>query len=132
MAQLNAFFQDIKLPTVPEVGQSLIHTLNDEEVPFERVRGAISKDPALTAKLVRLANSARFALPPWRASTGRESTMHPLRRPVRSDTRRSRCASSARFPRAGSTNQCFEWWQTRSDAKADHPSSSRHALGPAP
>jgi len=56
-------FQDIKLPTVPEVGQSLIHTLNDEDVPFERVRGAISKDPALTAKLVRLANSARFALP---------------------------------------------------------------------
>jgi len=63
MAQLNAFFQDVKLPTVPEVGQSLIHTLNDDDVPFERVRGAISKDPALTAKLVRMANSARFALP---------------------------------------------------------------------
>ena len=63
MPPIQAFFQDIKLPTVPEVGQSLIHTLNNEDVPFERVRSAISKDPALTAKLVRLANSARFALP---------------------------------------------------------------------
>lgn len=63
MPDLHAFMEGVKLPTMPEVAQSLIKTLNDEDIPFEKVRGAISKDPALTAKLVRLANSARFGLP---------------------------------------------------------------------
>lgn len=63
MPQLSEFFDDIRLPTMPEVAHSLIRTLNEEDVPFEKVRGAISKDPALTAKLIRLANSARFGLP---------------------------------------------------------------------
>jgi HD-like signal output (HDOD) protein len=63
MASLQALFDGVKLPTMPEVAQSLIRTLNEEDVPFEKVRNAIAKDPALTAKLIRLANSARFGLP---------------------------------------------------------------------
>jgi HD-like signal output (HDOD) protein len=62
MADLNAFFSDIRLPTMPEVAHTLIQTLNEDDIPFEKVRKAISQDPALTAKLVRLANSARYGL----------------------------------------------------------------------
>lgn len=63
MPALAAFLQEVKLPTMPEVAHSLILTLHDDDIPFEKVRTAISKDPSLTAKLVRMANSARFGLP---------------------------------------------------------------------
>lgn len=63
MSDIASYFQDIKLPTMPEVAQLLIKSLNDDEIPFEKVRGAISRDPSLTAKLIRLANSSRFGLP---------------------------------------------------------------------
>ena len=36
--------------------------MQDDDIPFEKVRNAIARDPALTAKLIRLANSARFGL----------------------------------------------------------------------
>ena len=63
MHALADFFQNVQLPTMPEVAQSLIQTLHDDDIPFEKVRMAISKDPSLTAKLIRMANSARFGLP---------------------------------------------------------------------
>lgn len=63
MPQLSELFQTVKLPTMPEVAHTLIRTLNDEDAPVDTIRNAISKDPALTVKLVRLANSARFGLP---------------------------------------------------------------------
>jgi HD-like signal output (HDOD) protein len=63
MPQLAEFFQAVRLPTMPEVAHSLIKTRNDEDAAVEQVRSAISKDPSLTVKLVRLANSARFGLP---------------------------------------------------------------------
>jgi HD-like signal output (HDOD) protein len=62
MPAIAEFFQNIKLPTMPEVAHSLIQTLHDDDIPFEKVRHAISKDPSLTAKLIRMANSARFGL----------------------------------------------------------------------
>ncbi len=63
MQTIDQYMDGVKLPTMPEVAQSLIRSLNDDDIPFEKVRNAISKDPALTAKLIRLANSARFGLP---------------------------------------------------------------------
>jgi HD-like signal output (HDOD) protein len=63
MADIAAFFNTIKLPTMPEVAHRLIRTLNEDDPPVIVVRDAISQDPALTAKLLRLANSARFGLP---------------------------------------------------------------------
>jgi HD-like signal output (HDOD) protein len=63
MPRLDQYLEGVKLPTMPEVAQSLVKTLNEDDVPFEKVRNAISKDPGLTAKLIRLANSARFGLP---------------------------------------------------------------------
>jgi len=63
MPSLDAFFATVKLPTMSEVAQQLIRTLNDDEVSVTEVRDIIAKDPALTAKLLRLANSAQFGLP---------------------------------------------------------------------
>jgi HD-like signal output (HDOD) protein len=54
--------QALKLPVMPEVAQTLIRTLNDEDATAEQVTDIISKDPALTATLLRMANSAEFGL----------------------------------------------------------------------
>jgi HD-like signal output (HDOD) protein len=62
MSNLDAFFSAVKLPSMSEVAHELIQTLNDEDVAVSRVRDIIAKDPALTAKLLRLANSAQFGL----------------------------------------------------------------------
>ena len=62
MPAIADYFQNVQLPTMPEVAQLLIQSLNDDEIPFEKVRAAIARDPALTVKLIRLANSARFGL----------------------------------------------------------------------
>ncbi len=62
MPTLAALLQTIQLPAMPEVAQSLIRTLDDEEVHSSTVRNLIALVPALTAKLLALANSARFGL----------------------------------------------------------------------
>lgn len=49
-----------KLPTVPKVVQQLIASFNAEDVSSSDIARQISADPALTAKLLRLANSAFF------------------------------------------------------------------------
>lgn len=54
--------QPHKLPTVPAVTQKLIASFSDEDVAFRQIADQISADPALSAKLLRLANSAYFHL----------------------------------------------------------------------
>jgi HD-like signal output (HDOD) protein len=46
-----------------EVAQALIKSLNDDEVQVAQLRSIIARDPALSAKLLRLANSVKFGLP---------------------------------------------------------------------
>lgn len=60
MADLAAFFQSVKLPVMSEVAHSLISTLDNENASATLISDIISRDPALTAKLLRMANSARF------------------------------------------------------------------------
>lgn len=62
MSDLSAFFQSIKLPVMPEVAHALIRTLHDEDVTVGQVRELIAKDPVLTAKMLRAANSAALGL----------------------------------------------------------------------
>lgn len=62
MADISAFIQTVKLPVMPEVAHALIRTLNDEDADVLTVRDVIAKDPALTATLLRMANSALFGL----------------------------------------------------------------------
>lgn len=62
MSELSAFFQNVKLPVMPEVAHALIRTLHDEDVTLAQVRELIAKDPALTAQVLRAANSAALGL----------------------------------------------------------------------
>jgi HD-like signal output (HDOD) protein len=63
MHSLDSFFESIKLPVMSEVAHALIQTLNNENASVIEVRNIIAQDPALSAQLLRLANSAYFGLP---------------------------------------------------------------------
>ncbi len=52
--------QPNKLPTVPKVVQQLIESFNSEDISANEIAHLIASDPALSAKLLRLANSAYF------------------------------------------------------------------------
>ncbi len=62
MSDLSSFFQSVKLPVMPEVAHALIRTLHDEDVSITQVRDLVAKDPVLTAKVLRAANSAALGL----------------------------------------------------------------------
>jgi HD-like signal output (HDOD) protein len=62
MSDISKFLQTVKLPVMPEVAQALIRTLNDGEADVPTIRDIVAKDPALTATLLRMANSAIFGL----------------------------------------------------------------------
>ena len=49
-----------KLPTIPKVAQQLIASFSSEDVSVTEVASQLTADPALSAKLLRLANSAYF------------------------------------------------------------------------
>jgi HD-like signal output (HDOD) protein len=62
MANIAQFLQSVKLPVMPEVATALIATLKNPGADVPMVRDLIAKDPALTATLLRMANSAIFGL----------------------------------------------------------------------
>jgi HD-like signal output (HDOD) protein len=62
MPTLTAFFESAKLPVMSEVAHALIRTLNDAGASASQVEAIMAKDPAMTATLLRLANSAQFGL----------------------------------------------------------------------
>ena len=63
MAEISALFNSVSLPVMPEVGAALINTLDDDDAPSGKILELIARDPALSAKLLALANSAAFGLP---------------------------------------------------------------------
>ena len=63
MSDLSALFKSVELPVMPEVGAALISTLDDGDTPVAKIHALISRDPALTVKLLALANSAASGLP---------------------------------------------------------------------
>jgi HD-like signal output (HDOD) protein len=50
----------VVLPTIPSVVQQLIAVLRDPHVDARRIGEALSRDPVLTAKVLRVANSSYF------------------------------------------------------------------------
>lgn len=62
MSSLDSFFTAVTLPTMSEVASALIASLNNEHPSAHELSAIIGKDPALTANLLRLANSAQFGL----------------------------------------------------------------------
>lgn len=49
-----------KLPTIPKVGQQLIASFSSEDVSVTEIANQLAADPALSVKLLKLANSAYF------------------------------------------------------------------------
>ncbi len=62
MSNISTFLRSTKLPAMPEVARALIRTLRDDSSDIHTVRDIITQDPALTALLLRAANSALFGL----------------------------------------------------------------------
>jgi HD-like signal output (HDOD) protein len=59
--QLDALFkQPQALPAVPKIVHELIDSFNNEEVSIEDISKKIAADPVLSARLLRLANSAYY------------------------------------------------------------------------
>ncbi|CAD5371912.1 HD-like signal output (HDOD) protein [Rubrivivax sp. A210] len=54
------FATPVALPAVPRVVQQLIHSFSREDVAVDEIASALETDPVLTAKTLRLANSAYF------------------------------------------------------------------------
>lgn len=54
------FEQTHKLPTIPRVVQELIDSFSQEDIDIETIAKKISLDQVITAKVLRLANSAHF------------------------------------------------------------------------
>jgi HD-like signal output (HDOD) protein len=52
--------QPNKLPTIPKVAQKLIESFSAEDISEREIANQLAADPALSAKLLRLANSAYF------------------------------------------------------------------------
>jgi len=52
--------QPNKLPTIPKVAQKLIESFSAEDISEREIASQLAADPALSAKLLRLANSAYF------------------------------------------------------------------------
>ena len=50
----------VELPTIPRVVQRLIATLRDPDADVRTIGQALSQDPVLSAKVLRVANSAHF------------------------------------------------------------------------
>ena len=50
----------VELPTIPRVVQRLIAALRDPNVDFRKIGEALSQDPVLSAKVLRMANSSFF------------------------------------------------------------------------
>ncbi|MGQ0708588.1 MAG: HDOD domain-containing protein [Rhodoferax sp.] len=62
MPALTEFLRSIKLPVMPEAATALVRSLQDERTDVTTVRDIIAKDPALSATVLRMANSAVFGL----------------------------------------------------------------------
>ncbi len=62
MPALTEFLRSIKLPVMPEAAMALVRTLQDDSADVTTVRNIIAKDPALSATVLRMANSAVFGL----------------------------------------------------------------------
>lgn len=60
MELINLIDQPGKLPTIPKVAQRLIASFSSDDLSVSDIASQLSADPALSAKLLRLANSAYF------------------------------------------------------------------------
>ena len=106
MPTLTAFFESAKLPVMSEVAHALIRTLNDESASAAQLETIIAKDPAMTATLLRLANSAQFGLSRQVLSLGHAVTLLGMSR-IRSLALSS--SMSTAFPQVPGLDRSVFW-----------------------
>lgn len=59
--QLDELFQQPQaLPAVPKIVHELIDSFNNEDISIEEIARKLAADPVLSARLLRLANSAYY------------------------------------------------------------------------
>lgn len=63
MSLQKLFSQPQSLPKIPKVVLELIASFNDDDTDIASVAKKVSTDPVLTAKVLRLANSAHYGIP---------------------------------------------------------------------
>ncbi len=63
MSLASLFAQPARLPVVPKVVQQLMHSLDRSDVSNDEIASLLGADPVLSAKTLRLANSAYFRAP---------------------------------------------------------------------
>lgn len=62
MSSVDQYFSgSVNLPVMPEVAGLLIKTFGDDNASLDDLAQVLRKDPALVAKVLRLANSARYS-----------------------------------------------------------------------
>ncbi len=69
------FEQTHNLPNIPKVVQELIETFSQEDFDMDEIASKIGMDPVLTAKVLRLANSAHYGVSRSVASTADASVL---------------------------------------------------------
>ena len=57
------FEQAHQLPQIPKLVQELIESFNNDDINIDEIAEKIAMDQVITAKVLRLANSARFGMP---------------------------------------------------------------------
>lgn len=62
MADIETFFASVRLPRISHVTHALIRTLDSQEADLPAVCALIAQEPAIAARLLRLANSSQFGL----------------------------------------------------------------------
>ncbi len=108
------FFQNVSaLPTMPEVASRLLHTFNDDNVSLGALSDLIGKDATLAAKVLRLANSARYRPANDVASLSDASTVLGLQ--TLRDLALSACLTNA-FPRVEGLDRARFWRHSVSTA----------------
>lgn len=63
MSDIDSFFASVHLPSISHVTQALIRTLDADDASISAICGLIAREPAIAARLLRLANSSQFGLP---------------------------------------------------------------------
>lgn len=95
-----------QLPAMPEVAQRLLESFDRDDVSLQTLAILIGKDPALSAKVLRLANSARYS--PSRAVSSLSDAAAGLGLRTLRDLTLSACLSST-FPAARGFDRLTFW-----------------------
>lgn len=116
--------QAIRMPAMPEVAQRLMRSLSRDDLSLQHVAELVSRDQALAGKVLRMANSSRFA-PGHNVATLKDATMVLGLGHLR-DLTLSACLSGA-LPSPAGFDRLGHW--RSSMALAGYAQAIAHALG---